>query len=273
MRVEPYGRGEFALLGRSFNSMVETLSDTQQELLHKDKLASMGQLAAGVAHELNNPLGTILLYSDAMYNDAPEDDPRRDDLEMIIKEAQRCKIIVAGLLNFARQHDSMVQEVDINLLLQEVVQKVSAQPRFEHLEVAYHLDPLLPIIQADGAQLQQVFINLFNNSADAIGGAGAITISTRCLAADSVEIRVEDTGSGIAPENLDKLFTPFFTTKPAGKGTGLGLAIVYGIVKMHRGQIRLESRVGHGTTVIVTLPVHSPNSPPNPSVPGTNIIT
>ncbi|MGZ6317303.1 MAG: sensor histidine kinase, partial [Anaerolineales bacterium] len=273
VRVEPYGRGEFALLGRSFNSMVETLSDTQQELLHKDKLASMGQLAAGVAHELNNPLGTILLYSDAMYNDAAENDPRRDDLEMIIKEAQRCKIIVAGLLNFARQHDSMVQEVDINLLLQEVVQKVSAQSRFEHLEVAYHLDPLLPIIQADGAQLQQVFINLFNNSADAIGGAGAITISTRCLAADSVEIRVEDTGSGIAPENLDKLFTPFFTTKPAGKGTGLGLAIVYGIVKMHRGQIRLESRVGHGTTVIVTLPVHSPDSPPNPSVPGTNIIT
>jgi signal transduction histidine kinase len=166
----------------------------------------------------------------------------------------------------------MVQEVDINLLLEEVVQKVSAQPRFEHLEVVFRLGPHLPIIQADGAQLQQVFINLLNNSADAIGSTGTITISTRPAGGDTVEILVADTGSGIAPENLDKLFTPFFTTKPAGKGTGLGLAIVYGIVKMHRGQIRLESKVGHGTTIIVALPVHSQDAQPNRSVRETDII-
>ncbi len=261
VRIEPYGRGEFALLGRSFNSMVETLSDTQRELLHKDKLASMGQLAAGVAHELNNPLGTILLYSDAMYADAAEDDPRRDDLRMIISEAQRCKIIVADLLNFARQHELMAQETDLNALLDEVVAKVSSQSRFEPLELRCQLDPKLPHIQADPAQLQQVFINLLNNSADAIDGQGIITIATRPAEGGAVEVLVTDTGSGIPAENLDKLFTPFYTTKPAGKGTGLGLAIVYGIVKMHRGQIRVESSVGQGTTIIISLPIQSADAP------------
>lgn len=261
VRVEPYGQGELALLGRSFNSMAETLSDTQQELLRKDKLASMGQLAAGVAHELNNPLGTILLYSDAMYTDAAEDDPRREDLQMIISEAQRCKIIVADLLDFARQHEVMAEDTDLNALLEEVARKVSAQERFAQVEVVFRLDPALPTIQADSAQLQQVFINLMNNSADAIAGAGTITISTRPVAHNSVEVQVADSGSGMSPESLAKLFTPFFTTKPAGKGTGLGLAIVYGIVKMHRGQIRVESKLGHGTTMIITLPVCSPEGP------------
>ncbi len=261
VRVDPYGRGEFALLGRSFNNMAETLSDTQQELLRKDKLASVGQLAAGVAHELNNPLGTILLYADAMLADAPEDDPRREDLSMIINEAQRCKVIVADLLNFARQHELMAQEVDLNALLDEIVAKVSVQPRFEQIDIRCQLDPALPLIQADAPQLHQVFINLLSNSADAIEGPGAITIHTRPAPGDSVEILVSDTGSGIPPENLGKLFTPFFTTKPAGKGTGLGLAIVYGIVKMHRGQIHVESQVGRGTTFTIVLPVRVPDTP------------
>ena len=117
VRVKPYGRGEIAMLGRSFNSMVETLSETQRALVHKDKLASMGQLAAGVAHELNNPLGTIMLYSDVMYRDTQEDDPRREDIMMIINEAYRCKIIVADLLNFARQQEVMAQDTNLNTLL------------------------------------------------------------------------------------------------------------------------------------------------------------
>ncbi len=262
VRIEPYGRGEFALLGRSFNSMAETLGDTQLELLRKDKLASLGQLAAGVAHELNNPLGTILLYSDAMFTDTPEDDPRRDDLKMIISEAQRCKVIVADLLNFARQHELMTQETDLNQLLQEVADKVTPQPRFEHVEIRWQLDPGLPRIQADPAQMQQVFINLLNNSADAMDGSGTITITTRPAAGDSVDILIADTGSGIPPESLGKLFTPFYTTKPAGKGIGLGLAIVYGIVKMHRGQIHIESQVGRGTTMILTLPVRLAEAQP-----------
>ncbi|MGE5073561.1 MAG: cache domain-containing protein, partial [Anaerolineae bacterium] len=227
--IEPYGRGEFALLGNSFNSMVDTLSETEQELLRKDKLASMGQLAAGVAHELNNPLGTILLYSDAMLAEAPDDDPHREDLKMIISEAQRCKIIVSDLLNFARQHDVMEQDTDLNQLLEEVIAKVRNQPGFEQIDIRCQFDPHLPVIQADSAQLQQVFINLLRNSATATVVPATITVTNRLAQDHSVEALVADTGSGIPPENLEKLFTPFFTTKPAGKGTGLGLAIVYGI--------------------------------------------
>ena len=266
VRVQPYGIGEIATLGRSFNSMVETLNDTQRALMHKDKLVSMGQLAAGVAHELNNPLGTIMLYSDVMYRDTQEDDPRREDLKMIINEAYRCKVIVADLLNFARQQEVMAQDTNLNDLLIDVVDKFRNQPSFEHLELRCSFDEQLPVIQADPAQLQQVFINLINNSADAIEGPGTITVSTHAVSKELVEVHVADTGMGIAPENLDKLFTPFFTTKPAGKGTGLGLAIVYGIVKMHRGQIKVESKLGHGATVIITLPVHLPDGQIDQSV-------
>jgi two-component system NtrC family sensor kinase len=220
VRVQPYGNGELAVLGRSFNSMVETLHQTQQELLHKERLASMGQLAAGVAHEINNPLGTILLFSDVMYKEAPEDDPRRDDLKMIINETTRCKSIVADLLNFARQQEVLAQETDVHALLEKVVEGV--------------------------------------NAAEAMEGGGAITLATRPVNGQWVEIKVSDTGCGISEENLGKLFTPFFTTKALGKGMGLGLSIVYGIIKMHRGQIAVQSQVGQGTTFTVTLPVRLP---------------
>jgi two-component system NtrC family sensor kinase len=259
VRVESTGKGEIALLGRSFNTMVETLQESEKELLHQAKLASVGQLAAGVAHELNNPLGTILLYSDMMFKEAPENDPRREDLKMIINEVQRCKTIVADLLNFARQHEILAQEMDLHALLDEVIRKICARPSYEKIEFIRKFDPNLPLIQADAAQLQQVFVNLFSNSAYAMEKIGTITISTHSIDPQSVEIRVSDTGSGIPTENLSKLFTPFFTTKPAGKGTGLGLSIVYGIIKLHHGQITIQSQVSHGTTVIITLPVRLPD--------------
>ena len=258
VRVEPYGRGEISSLGRSFNYMAETLRATENELLHKENLASMGQLAAGVAHELNNPLSTILLYSDVMYKDAPEGDQRREDLKMIMDEAQRCKIIVANLLNFARQQEILAQETDLEALVNEVIIKVNHRHRFDKVQIIREFSPDLPHIQADPAQLQQVFINLLNNAADAMESGGTIKISAARLDEKMVEIRVADTGSGIPPENLDKLFTPFFTTKPAGKGTGLGLSIVYGIIKMHYGQIHAQSQIGQGTTIVITLPVRLP---------------
>ncbi len=257
VRVPAYGKGELAVLGRSFNSMVETLHQTQQELLHKERLASMGQLAAGVAHEINNPLGTILLFSDVMYKEASQDDPRRDDLKMIINETTRCKNIVADLLNFARQQEVLAQETDVHVLLEQAVEGISRQPIFEGVEIVRQFGPDLPAIQADPAQLQQVFVNLLNNAAEAMGGGGTITLATRPLNGQ-VEIKVSDTGCGIPEENLGKLFTPFFTTKALGKGTGLGLSIVYGIIKMHRGQIAVQSQVGQGTTFTVTLPVQLP---------------
>ena len=259
VRVESDGKGEIALLGRSFNTMVETLQESEKELLHQAKLASVGQLAAGVAHELNNPLGTILLYSDMMLKEASQDDPRREDLKMIVGEVKRCKIIVADLLNFARQHELMAQNVDLRALLEDVIHKNRARKRFEKIEILTRLDPNLPLIQADAAQLQQVFVNLFSNSVYAMENDGTITISAHALDPQSVEIRFSDTGPGIPAENLSKLFTPFFTTKPAGKGTGLGLSIVYGIIKLHHGQISIQSLVGHGTTVIITLPVRLPD--------------
>jgi two-component system NtrC family sensor kinase len=258
VRVPVYSQGELAVLGQSFNIMVETLHQTQQELLHKERLASMGQLAAGVAHEINNPLGTILLFSDVMYKEAPQDDPRRDDLKMIINETTRCKNIVADLLNFARQQEVLAQETDVHALLEKVVEGVRLQPIFEGVEIVHQFSPTLPAIQADPAQLQQVFVNLLNNAAEAMGGGGTITLATRPLNGQ-VEIKVSDTGCGIPEGNLGKLFTPFFTTKALGKGTGLGLSIVYGIIKMHRGQIAVQSQVGRGTTFTVTLPVQLPS--------------
>jgi two-component system, NtrC family, sensor kinase len=260
VRVEVSGKGELAILGRSFNTMVETLYRTQQELLHKENLASVGQLAAGVAHEINNPLGTILLFAEVMNKDFAADDPRRDDLKMIISETIRCRKIVSDLLNFARQQEVLAQESDIHDLLEQVIEGVSRQERFKQVQFMRRFSPQLPSIEADQAQLMQVFVNLLENAADAMPGGGTITISTRLIDQQRLEIQVSDTGCGISEENLGKLFTPFFTTKPVGKGTGLGLSIVYGIIKMHRGQITVNSQAGRGTTFTVTLPVRPPEN-------------
>lgn len=271
VRVEVAGKGELAMLSRSFNTMAETLYQTQQELLHKEKLASMGQLAAGVAHEINNPLGTILLFADMLSNEAAENDPRREDLKMIINETIRCRRIVADLLNFARQQEVLAQECDINDILEQVIDGVSHQPSFKSVEIASHFQSGLPLIQADQAQLMQVFVNLLNNAAEAMPGGGTITISTRRVDSQRIEIKVSDTGCGMTEENLAKLFTPFFTTKAVGKGTGLGLSIVYGIIKMHRGQITVNSQVGQGTTFTVTLPIMPSNHPLPPGAPHSEV--
>lgn len=267
VRVEVTGKGEIAMLGRSFNTMAETLYQTQQELLHKEKLASMGQLAAGVAHEINNPLGTILLFADMLSNEAAENDPKRDDLKMIINETIRCRRIVADLLNFARQQEVLAQECDIKDILDQVIDGVSHQPSFKSVEIVSHFQPGLPLIQADQAQLMQVFVNLLNNAAEAMPEGGTITMSTRRVDSQRIEIKVADTGCGMPEENLAKLFTPFFTTKAVGKGTGLGLSIVYGIIKMHRGQITVNSQVGQGTTFTVTLPIMPSNHQVPPGAP------
>lgn len=146
VRVDPHGNGEVALLSRSFNDMMETLQNTEKELLHQAKLASMGQLAAGVAHELNNPLGTILLFADILNKEAGEDDPRKNDLKMIIDEGYRCKSIVANLLNFARQQEVLAQETDIHALLEDVIRKVSSRPKYEKVEIESAYSSGLPVI-------------------------------------------------------------------------------------------------------------------------------
>jgi two-component system NtrC family sensor kinase len=254
VRVEVEGKSELAELGRSFNLMAEKIQTTQNELLRKETLASIGQLAAGVAHELNNPLGTILLLSDVMHKQTDPENPQHADLGLIIDETVRCKRIVSDLLNFARQQEVLAQDTDLHDLLDQVIKNVGRQDAFKRVTIIrdYHDAPIL--IQADPIQMRQVFINLLNNAAEAIEGEGKITISTRQVDADYVEIKVADTGPGIPEESMGKIFTPFFTTKEVGKGTGLGLAIVYGIIKMHRGQISLQSQVGIGTTFSILLP-------------------
>ncbi len=254
VRVKPKGSGELAQLGLSFNRMVTTLQETQVELLHKERLASMGQLAAGVAHEINNPLGTILLFSTALNREA-SCQSQSDDLETIIREATRCKSIVSDLLNFARQQEVLAQPTDIHAALDRVIAGQESQSKLAGIEVVRDYEPDLPLIEADPSQIEQVFINLIGNAAEAIEGSGRIELYTSRHGSNEVEIRITDTGCGIPEAHMTSLFTPFFTTKSFGKGTGLGLSIVYGIIKMHRGQIWVESAVGQGTTFFISLPI------------------
>jgi two-component system, NtrC family, sensor kinase len=247
------------------------LQATQQQLIQSEKLASMGQLAAGVAHEINNPLGSILLYSDMMLKDLQTGSQHWQDLKFIVDEAIRCKRIVGDLLNFARQNQVAAQDTDLNAVVTSLAEELRAQPAFARVETILDLDPALPHIQADPSQLRQVFTNLMVNAAEAMPDGGALRVSTKPLDEHQVSVSLQDTGYGIPQENLSKLFTPFFTTKPIGKGTGLGLAIVYGIVKMHRGQIQVHSQVGMGTTFTVTLPVRLPLGAPAPAADGETI--
>jgi len=258
VHVNVNGGGELALLGHSFNRMVKELDQIQKELLQKEKLASMGQLAAGVAHEINNPLGTILLFSDMMYKETAEDDPHRNDLKMIIEETKRCKSIVSDLLDFSRQKNVIAQNINIHNLVDQVIKGLQAQPAFQDVKFKRNFDPDITSIKVDPDQMQQVFINLFKNSAEAMEAEGTITITSKMIDHNWLEINISDTGSGIPKDNLDKIFSPFFTTKSFDKGTGLGLSIVYGIIKMHHGQISVQSQVGKGTTFVITLPVNLP---------------
>jgi signal transduction histidine kinase len=242
-------------LATEFNTMLDTLNATQDHLVHSEKLASLGQLAAGVAHEINNPLGAILLYSESMLNECAEADPSRDDLSKIVSETKRCKRIVADLLNFSRQHQVVLQPTNIHEMLQELIDQAPRRIKTVVIQFETDFDPNLPTLDCDPAQLRQVFLNLIVNAVEAMPQGGTLTVHTHKGPGETVTVEVRDTGNGIPHEDLGKLFTPFFTTKPIGKGTGLGLAIAYGIIKMHRGQISVRSQVGKGTTFIINLPI------------------
>ena len=255
VRVSTQAGGEIGELTSSFNSMLDTLQATQDQLVQSEKLASLGQLAAGVAHELNNPLGTILLYSDILLKEAPPDSQMREDLEVILEETKRCKIIVGSLLEFARQNQVVARPTDLNALILSVIEVEKKRYEGKPVEIIHALADDLPKIQTDHAQIMQVLVNLIENAVDAMPEGGRVDVRTLKEPDGMVTIEIEDNGTGIPPEDLKKLFTPFFTTKPIGKGTGLGLPIVYGIVKMHRGQIVVRSEVSRGTTFVIQLPI------------------
>ncbi len=234
----------------------EQLQQTHLQLLQSEKMASVGKLAAGVAHEINNPLGGILIYASLMLEDMAEDDPRRSDIQRIVQETTRCKEIVKSLLEFGHQSGPKFEPMDVNRAIVDGLFFLENQAIFHNIEVTKDLDPFLPRIMGNASQLKQVFMNMAVNAADAMAGNGRLTIQTRLSEDETlVQVAFTDTGVGIPEENLSKIFDPFFTTKEVGKGTGLGLAVCYGIVEKHGGHIEVESKVGEGTTFRIILPV------------------
>jgi two-component system, NtrC family, sensor kinase len=232
------------------------LAEAQAQLIQTEKLASVGQLAAGVAHEINNPLGTIVLYSHLLLKQLQDSDPARDDINFIIAEAERCKNITASLLNFARQGKLVVGESSAGELLNYIRMMIGRREDFAHIDVVIDVDDQLPPLYIDKDQMKQVLLNLALNACEAMPEGGTLTLSaTASESPREIMFRVSDTGVGISKENMSRLFTPFFTTKQIGKGTGLGLPIAYGIVKLHHGRIAVQSEVMKGTTFTIIMPM------------------
>jgi len=231
------------------------LAKTKQALMQSEKLASMGQLAAGVAHELNNPLGVVLLYAHLLAEQCEKDSRVFSDAKMITEQADRCKKIVGGLLNFARKNKPFFRQTDLVRLIDNYF-KTAPMPAVVKLDIERAKEELTAEMDPD--QIIQVLSNLVTNALEAMGGGGALTVRT-FIERENVCFSVADSGCGIKPENFKKIFEPFFTTKQIGKGTGLGLAVSYGIIKVHRGNITVDSnsdpKAGPtGTTFTVKLP-------------------
>lgn len=230
----------------------------QARVAQSERLASLGMLAAGVAHEVNNPLGGILALTGLTVEDMPKDDPNRENLVEVIRQTERCRDIVKGLLEFSRQSKGNREPVDLNRVLEDTLSLVGKQALFFNINVVCQFESALPPVVADRSQIQQVFINILMNAVQAMNERGAITIVTRQNSSDhSVEVAISDTGQGIPPEQIDRIFDPFFTTKESGHGTGLGLSIAYGIVTTHRGTISVQSELGKGSTFTIRMPVET----------------
>jgi two-component system NtrC family sensor kinase len=258
---------EIGALAQSFNDMTHQLAETQRQLFQSDKLASIGRLAAGVAHEINNPLTGVLTYSSYLLKRADGQPEIKDDLDVIVRETKRCREIVKGLLDFARQAPPEKRPANVHDIIAHALRIVQNQLASHHIEIKQRLHPELPMIEADANQIQQVLVNLLMNADDAMSEKGGVvtlaTARTTGAAAgvagfsperEYVLIEVSDTGCGIAPKNLPKIFEPFFSTK-GQNGHGLGLAVVWGIIEKHNGKITVESEVGKGTTFRILLPV------------------
>jgi len=263
-KVEITTTDELGKLAVTFNKMALALRErddklkefTRRKIMESERLALIGQLAANVAHELNNPLQGIVTYSHLLLEEIPHDDPSRDSLEKIVTQANRSRDIIRGLLDFSRQRKPDKTLCDVSNVLNGCVSLLEKQALFHNVEIILNLDEKLPLTIMDPSQIERVFINMIVNAADAMDGNGKLNLMTRFDPVDHcIEVEFSDTGHGIAKENLDKIFDPFFTTKDTGHGVGLGLAISFGIIKEHGGTISVESEVGKGTSFIVRLPV------------------
>ena len=283
-RIHIASKDEIGLLAGSFNSMAEELKEykekmenwtksledevqkktaeivrAQEQLINAEKLASLGRMAAGVAHELNSPLTGIVTFAYLMIKRMPKENTQDiEDLKVIIDQAERCSRIVRGLLGFSRKTASEKARVNINLLIENTLSMVRNQAKFHNIAFDVDLDKSAPEVTADPNQIQQVFLNLLINSADAMEERGRVIIASRMVKDNGdkfIELEFTDTGPGIPEDIRGRIFEPFFTTKPAGKGTGLGLSVSYGIIKKHGGQIFIKSEPAEGASFFIRLPI------------------
>jgi PAS domain S-box-containing protein len=236
------------------------LKETQGMLIQAGKLTAMGQLGAGIAHELNQPIAAMIGFAQHVLDQIPDDHPMVPNIRLIEKQGQRVAKIVENVRLFSRADQWEPMPVILNEAVEDALLMIKGQLRYQGIVTELQLDPQLPPVMADRHKMQQIIINLLLNARDAIlenGQRGQITIRTQVTGERWVEIRITDTGAGISKETQEQMFNPFFTTKPPNQGTGLGLSITYGIVKDHKGVIDVESTLGQGTTFIIKIPVVS----------------
>jgi two-component system, NtrC family, sensor kinase len=239
----------------AFNRMAEELEARQEQIIHSRKIASLGTLVSGVAHELNNPINNIILTIDSLVSGRKIADERREAmLNDILTQAVRVSGIVKNLLDFSRSETAIIEELDIGVLVQETIKISENQIAVNNVKLQVDIAADLPLVKGNRQGLQQVFINLLTNAVHAMPSGGELGVRAVKDAERRIVISVVDTGCGIAEEHLPYIFDPFFTTKDVGKGTGLGLSVSYGIVKKHGGRITVESASGKGSTFTVVLP-------------------
>jgi len=258
-------KNEIAELEKTFNLMASSLKErddklreyTDQQIMKSERLATLGQLAAGVAHEINNPLGTISIYTQMVLDDLGKDnDSCRESLAVVMKQTNRAGRIVKDLLEYAHQSEPEMRILNINDVLRKAIAITTHPAELQSIRVATNLAPELPDSQGDNDKLQQVFVNIIINALQAMPKGGELTIGTRLTESNKfIEIKISDTGCGILQEHLSKLFDPFFSTKSAKEGTGLGLSVSLGIVERHNGTIDVKSKVGEGSTFIIRFPI------------------
>jgi two-component system NtrC family sensor kinase len=231
----------------------------REQIGQSEKLASIGRLAAGTAHEINNPLTGVLTFAHLLRKNENLGERERQDIEVIIRETTRVREIVRGLLDFARQSPSERQRLDLNGVVSHATALLRGQKEFRHISIKEQPADDLPKVLGDRNQLEQVVLNLSLNGCEAMPDGGTLTISTR-VDGDSVVLTVSDTGTGIPEEDRGRIFDPFFTTKPVGRGTGLGLSVTYGIVQQHGGSVEVTSKVGKGSMFTIRLPAQPKES-------------